>query len=278
MPTDLDQPRPSSWPLWASRTARAISPLTGGLLGFIYALAGFAGTYRGWYWFQLQQPPSEPFVPNPVTVAICLAVGAMFGGATAGLFSEVASPIAAGVVPAPFVVAAVWLVGSSGPLGRKALITLIAHIIVLLVFSGIGVLVGTSMQKAVNKPSSPAGIWWPHWLYFPVVAYYLPTYAIATLTNIWIDLRLSLAFTFNWRAWFWWKAWAYTSFFSWFAGVPTYILIIAYARLFEQMQVDSGVASRGKFNAFFLYFLTVPTLAWILTFVWRWAVDWLFGD
>lgn len=262
--------------LWTGKTAKVLSPVTGGLLGSVYALAAFAGTYQGWYWYELQQLPIKSFTASPVVVGICLAVGALFGGGVAGLFAEAASPVAAVLVPAPFIIGAIVLVGSGGQIQTRALWILIAYILVLLVSSGVGVLVGTKLQPEVNKPTSPAGIWWPHWLYFPVVAYYFPIYAIATLTNIWLDIRLALRFTFNPRMWFWWKTWVYAFFLSWFAAVPTYILFVGYARLLDRMQIDSGVAPQGKFNAFFLYFLTVPTLAWFLTFAWRWAVASLF--
>lgn len=262
--------------LWTSKTARALSPLTGGLLGSIYAIAAFAGAYQGWYWYELHEILSPSFTANPIIVGVCLGVGATFGGVVAGLFAEAASPVAAGLIPAPFIIGTIVVLSDGSQIGSRGLAILVAYILTLLVFSGLGVFIGTKLQTGVNKPSSPAGIWWPHWLYFPIVAYHFPIYVTATFTNIWIDFRLGLGFAFDPRTWLWWKMWVYTIFLSWFAGVPTYILLTGYARLLERMQVDSGVGAQGKFNAFFLYFLTVPTLAWFLTFAWQWVVARLF--
>ena len=51
--------------LWASKTAKVLSPLTGGLLGSVYALAALAGTYQGWYWFELEQLLTGSITASP---------------------------------------------------------------------------------------------------------------------------------------------------------------------------------------------------------------------
>lgn len=261
-------------PLWASRTARVLSPITGGLLGSVYASVVLGGTFQGLYWYWLRQSPTESFTPSPVVMLLGLAVGALLGGCVAGLFVEAARPVAVVLVSAPFLIGFLVHIIATGRQIESGRVGIV--ILILLVSSGVGMLAGKRLQPAVNKPSSPAGIWWPHWLYFPIVAFDFPVYTIATLTNVWVDFRLGLRFAFDPRMWFWWKTWVYTFFFSWFVAIPTIMLFLGYARFLDRMQVDSGVGPQGKFKAFFLYFLTVPILALFLTFAWRSAAASLF--
>lgn len=240
-------------------------------------IATYLGCYHGWYWIELHSELTAGFVPSPFITAVMWALGAMAGGAIAGLFAEVGTPLAAAIVPLPLAAGAVFLVGRIEGLPSEVLGWIIVDVVTILVGSGVGVLVGTSLRNQLSKAGAPGGIWWPHWLYFPIVAYYLPIYLINTATNIWIDLKLGFRFTFDIRTWFWWRAWVYGSFLSWFAGVPTYLILLGYNRLYEVIRIDSGHGSQKKFNAFFMYFLTVPAIAWILTFVWRWVIAELFS-
>ena len=264
--------------LWNSKTSRAFSPVVGGLLGFVYALVSSAGTYRGWYWPEANAPEGSSLLAIAFVSALSLAIGGSLGGFIAGVFADNRRPLAVAIVAAPFAFL-VWLaVPQIKSLTWTALAAYAAAIVVAVLFAALGGAGASQLRGQFNKGSSPLGIWWPHWLYFPLLAYYAPIYMVATVTNIWIDLRLGVVFTFNPATWFWWKAWVYYALFSWFAAAPTYVLILGYARLFEQMQVDAATTARNKFNAFFLYFLTVPAIAWFLTFAWRWVVGRLFSS
>jgi hypothetical protein len=100
----------------------------------------------------------------------------MTGGAIAGLFAEVGTPLAAAVVPLPLAAGAVLLVGRIGGLPAEVLVWIMVDIVIILIGSGVGVLVGTSLRNQLSKAGAPGGIWWPHWFCFPIVAYFLPIY------------------------------------------------------------------------------------------------------
>lgn len=259
--------------VWRSRTTQLLSPLFGGLIGSVYAAAASSGVTRGWYW-----PESEPTeaISTFVVFAIDLlaaAAGGLLGGFVASLFADCARSLAIAMTVLPFATLAWIEITSTRSVTSSVWYIIGGAILVIAISAAAGGALARGIRSAANEGRAPLGFWWPHWLYFPVVAYHVPIYAIATLTNVWIDLRLAVTFTFNPATWFWWKAWVYYMFLSWFAAVPTYILILGYARLLEQMRMSAGTTVRAKFNAFFMYFITVPTIAWFLTFAWRWLVS-----
>lgn len=254
-----------------------LSPIFGGLLGSLYCVAVYAGCYQGWYWLELHSEQMGTFLPSVGVMGVMWAVGALVGGLIAGLFAEVGMPVATAMVFAPFVVGGVVLAGGMPDFQSEPLGTLVIWLLVILVGSATGVSASTSLKRQINRPRAPGGIWWPHWLYLTIAGYFIPIYLINTATNIWIDFRLGWDFLLNPRLWLSWHMWVYALFLSWFAAVPTIMLLAGYMRFFEVIRIDSGFQLRKKLNALFIHFLTVPTIAWFLTFAWRWVLARLFS-
>ncbi len=144
-------------PLWHARI-RWSSPIFGGLLGSLYCIATYLGCYQGWYWIELHNGETADFIPSPSIMAVMWALGAMAGGAIAGLFAEVGTPLAAAIVPLPLAAGAVFLVGRIEGLPSEALGWIMVDVVIILVGSGVGVLVGTLLRNQLSKAGAPGGI------------------------------------------------------------------------------------------------------------------------